>query len=564
MLAQLSELQVPELTASLAGTTVKLKAPMVFKDLAALSAPTTAPAQAASATATINAGLTGNGDIAQIMALLDVLGGQKPQLIYFGKFEFDQNVTSARGVMKAEGQAVVRSFEVHDVEGKTTFSEPVIRVVNNITTDDQKQLLSLDKMSLAMESSKALAVDLTGKIADYKAARRFEGQGLVATLTYDLAQLWPILQPYTKPVPDPATGKTPEDYYAGLTIAGKYTKQFAVTGSFPADGPAGMAGMKTMNATGGFTMDQLVMPKMGLTMGKADLNVAMEKGIVRLLNPPPIPTNGGKLNLAKDGKSFELDLTGDHPRLSAPADLLVLENISANPVFANLLGDYVNNPLLLTPRDAAGAVNLRLKELTRLPVDKRVLDYDPSNDGRMIADLSVEKIQLGNATVMQVISFAKTAGLNDDPEKWFQGTIRNYRVQIEKGVVSHKMDLELTESASPLQMYGDVRMQDRMLMPLTLFFPKELFGRSKLPLPRGLALPLFGPATAPQFDFGKAVQQNVVGQFLDPATIGDLFGPKKKNDPKNPATSQPAQQDPLGGLLDLFNKPKKDDKKKEK
>ena len=60
---------------------------------------------------------------------------------------------------------------------------------------------------------------------------------MVAKVSYDGGPLWQIIYPKLKPVPDPQTGKTPEDRLKDVKVVGKYTRDFGLTPRLAAGTP---------------------------------------------------------------------------------------------------------------------------------------------------------------------------------------------------------------------------------------------------------------------------------------------------------------------------------------
>ena len=139
-----------------------------------------------------------------------------------------------------------------------------------------------------MESSQALTLNVTGKVSDFNGARRFEGEGLIAKLTYDLEKLWPIVHPMLKPGRDPANpnAPAPEDPYKDLKIAGKSTEQFVLTGAFPANG-AFHEKMASLSGSGGLSADRLVFQGLNVQR-RFTLPVVITNGKARIAGDPVV------------------------------------------------------------------------------------------------------------------------------------------------------------------------------------------------------------------------------------------------------------------------------------
>ena len=137
-------------------------------------------------------------------------------------------------------------------------------------------------------------------------------------------------------------------------------------------------------------------------------------------------------------------------RLTGPRNLLLLDRVGLNPIFANYLGGMINNPLFVEPSEAAGQVTLTLRSWTASRWTKRSPSTARRNDGKATILLSITKIQLGNPTLARIQSAFQSLGIvRGNFIQSLEGDIRNYRVAVRNGVTSHDMTLLLGEKRRP-------------------------------------------------------------------------------------------------------------------
>jgi hypothetical protein len=143
--------------------------------------------------------------------------------------------------------------------------------------------------------------------------------------------------------------------------------------------------------------------------------------------------------------------------------------------------------------------------------------------------------------------------------------IRDADLTIQNGVLTQRMPFMLDKAT--LLFDGQVRLKDQALLPLNLKIPTSALKLSddlRKYIPEEIVMPITGTTTAPKWNLDVLVQNLAVeagkkallGGVLDKAT-----GSKGLPAPGKPgATSQPANPDPLGGLLqDILGGKKKPD-----
>jgi hypothetical protein len=212
-------------------------------------------------------------------------------------------------------------------------------------------------------------------------------------------------------------------------------------------------------------------------------------------------------------------------------------------------------------------MTITVNKCENLPLDDTVKQPVASNTGIWDSNITVSQVQIGNPMLEKVSGAIAAISPQTLHVASLQGQIKQWHVVIDHGVTHTDMVVEVGESKRPVHLFGDVTMLTRN-MNMTLDLPWDLFGLQNnktfaAMAGGGIAIPLSGPINNPQFDAGKAVQQNLIqngGQNL----LQGILGQKKDDKSKNgqPPTSQPAKEDPLKSLQDLLNQNKKKDKDK--
>ena len=213
VLQQVSQIIIPELVATGAGSTISLAGqPIVIQDPAYLS-DTFAPALPrpsqsalpAGKKPSINGTITLAGDLRPLLGLSDAVAGRPPEPGYLGTYSFQQMLTTQNGVIKFVGKGSLQNLVVLDTDHKTpTFNEKNVAVENDVSLDATHgtSVLTIAKVRFAMESSKALDLNLAGAIRDLAGQREMDH--VVADVTYDGEKLTPILRSFLAPKPTPA------------------------------------------------------------------------------------------------------------------------------------------------------------------------------------------------------------------------------------------------------------------------------------------------------------------------------------------------------------------------
>ena len=392
-------------------------------------------------------------------------------------------------------------------------------------------------------------VTLNGSVSDFMHARKL--QNLTVDLAYDGATLWRVILPLLS-----------ADQQLKLKdgqVAGRYSKRITLGGSYP-DDPDYHKAITHLTAGGeiqldlfdgeGITLKNFIFP-FALSGGKLSVAYADKPAGQNL--PPPADLNDGKLNLA----GLTVNLADPHMPVTIPDGTKFLENVSLNKELASMIGDSVNNPLMIGADNAAGRLSLTINTCESLPTDDLLLDQGAANAGVLDFTMTVSRIQLGNPTLSGVADQLSKIGLKVGL-KSLQGNLNPLHVHMARGITTEEMVINLTEHNRSLGLDGKAVMQTRMI-EMTLNLPLATFGVSK-PLPGigdAIKIPLSGPANKPKFDVKQALKKNL---GVDPEELlKGLFNKGDKSDNKGANGDQPKKDNPIDDILGQLKKKKKTD-----
>ncbi len=415
---------------------------------------------------------------------------------------------------------------------------------------DQIAAIDIRPLSIAGVGS---GLTINGIVGDLLHARKLDNVTL--DLAYNASMIWDVVLPLMS--------QEQQTKLKGSKVVGNYNKHFTVNGSYPADKEMNEA-IANVNANGDIQLD--LFDGEGVTLKSLTVPVTMTAGKARIAYAgkaegqnfaPPAELNGGHLIL----NGIVADLSDPHMTVTIPPTTRLLDNISLNSVLAANIGDFINNPLLVGANEASGLLTCIVNQCDHLPTDTLLTETSPANQGVLDINMTVQTIQIGNATIKKISdSIASTAIFSHRTlnVSSLRGDVKSFHVHIARGITDQDMVLTLGQGDRPLHLFGTVAMKSRE-MNMTLDFPFVLFGASvpkeaQAVVGDGVKIVLTGPVTAPRFDLGKALQQNLKS--------GDLIkGLLNKGDKSTGSTTAPAsgaKDNPVNDVLDLFKKKKKD------
>jgi len=423
------------------------------------------------------------------------------------------------------------------------YPEKQIQINGDIGYGTTSRTLDINHLTATTATTNALNLVLKGRIDDLGGAQKIDNV-LTADLDYDAGPLWKLILPLMS--------KSSQEKMAASQVAGKYHKRFEVRGAYPS-GKSFAESLQQLLAQGDVQLD--LFDGQGVTLKQVDLPVVLKDGVLQIAypagastqpTPKPAYFNGGTLDLG----GCTVDLRGPHLLLTTPKNLNLVQNASLNPIFAAWsLGSMLNNPMFVNASQASGVLNVTAANCDRVPLDSAITS---PNDGNATLNISIMGLHIGNP-MLQQIADATRMNLNS-----FQGNVKDYRVTIANGVVHQDFTMTVGEHQRPLHLAGDVRKSNNQMLGFNLDLPLKDLGLNVDKniqgfLPEQITIPLGGSSDnpIPQVDLGKiladaaqkAVKQNVLGGIIPGST------------------TQPADQNPIQQLEDLFGKKKKKPKK---
>jgi hypothetical protein len=598
---------ISKLDGSIPGGTVKLVKPLALTKLDAA-----APAADGS--------IEVAGKIDDVAPLLETMQARpKGQgYPYHGAYAITQSLGTQGDTIALNGKGTIDDFRVDATDPanpNTGFIEKQVALVNNLSYDGKRKNLAISALKLDMAGSDALHVSAVGSLLGVGDKQEFKDFKL--TLGYDLAKLWPMIYPMLAPEQQ----KDLKD----AKLAGKYTEEFPIAGSYPAGKPWNQA-VRTLRANGAIAAD--LIDAMGVKCEKLVVPISLADGILRTQSPdkqppPSAAVNGGKMDLG----GVAVDLNGADPRLTTPKEWKFLSNVSINPALGDTAGKYIN-PVFVNSKRAQGLLDvtvaycegvalgdaMKTKDSGSAKITFSLRDMDIANPlGSLMIGSMLRGIPAGDVVndVLGALggkggssSGGKgfSLGANSSQADAFAGNIRNAVVTLDAGQTTQDMTLELVDpSASAaaaavkqpqtpragqavpaaavdqpkpqpmlLTFKGDIRLSDfkqnlDVNFPTLLFvkfIPHKGFANSIQEIfPNGIPLTLKGYTNKPEIDVGAFVKKAGSAK-LEQLISGANKGGEKGGDN---ATDKPAKSDdPIGGLLDALGGNKKKDKDKKK
>jgi hypothetical protein len=533
------------------------------------------------------------GNTGPLLTFVSALSGKKPEHQINAVYAMDEQLTAdPTGAIVANGRADLNNL-VYD--GRTN-PETGFRVASLLALRDGFKTLDLRNFEVLATTTNSLDLSIKGMIHDLGGEDIID-HNMTVDLAYDLAPLWKILDS----VMTPDQQKT----FEGLELTGNFKREFIVSGKYPSTQPFNIA-VQSVLVYGDVQMQHFLYK--GLDLENALLPVTVKDGIATVAEYDPvtgslvIPTtqpsattqlaattqdvattqvaattqNAATTQLATtqaapttqgssgpiacnkgtiDLRGVSLDLRGEQMLLNSPHDLKIFDKISLNPAVAAWgLGDMLNNPLYVSPKDATGQLSLVMHSCQNLPLDPS------AKTGSASLEISIGAFSLGSPDLAKYIPGGLLSAM--------RGEVPSYKVNIHNGILDYDFTIALTGHKRPLRMTGIVDMATKQLVSANMDLPWTFFSLSdknlQKYLPEGIEVPFTGTSNnaRPAVDVNQLTQKymNQAGQKMLTDQATRLLGGNKNA----PADTQPAsgnpQQDTIKSLTDtlggLFNKKK--------
>lgn len=518
VLHQIKSATVTALDGSLSVATIKLDAPLVVTDLTA-------------AVPSAKGGVTITGNLGDITPIVEALQGTPGSLSgYAGSFVVTQKLATDANGTSASG-TVAANITLKDSTGKTLFADPKIAVGNDLAINPTSMDATIRKLTVTT-SSGALNVTVTGAVKDLLKTRTIS-EPLRVALQYDLAKLMPLVQPVLPPSATTAL--------AGSTITGQFSRDYVVTGSFPAGVPFEKS-IQSLAATGGFALGHVALPAYGATLDNFDETFKLEQGVVALSMAKPAGLNGGQLNLS----GIKVNLTESVPHADIAAGTTLVQGIALNKVLADKMGTFFG-PIFVNTDQASGLVTVKVDKCTHFPLSALAMQNVAANDGDLEVSLDITNLELVGGFAGSFVRQIPAIG------NYFVGNVNGAKFIIKNGIVDHTLPITVgTGVTGNLSFTGKIELfGDQKLNPMQVRIGSNLL-KDKIPFVRDIiqvadpVIVIKGTLAHPQLDLAAGI-----GQWIKDQGKGLLPGILGGGVPG--ATSQPAQKNnPVGGILDAL------------
>jgi hypothetical protein len=561
---QIQQIQFTQLSGDLPGAQLTMPLPIV------ISSP--GDPNQIDAHGTINV----TGALADATPLLQVLQGAPQPMPYAGTYSLTQALgtgTAATGkLLRLVGGIDVTNLQMLDGTGKAVYTEPTVTIKNDLdyivgsalpTTMPTDRARSTDQaivrsLTVDMPSSQALAINFSGRVADPFNKRVIRGLGSEPAarldLTYDLAKLWPIIEPTLAP--------DLQAKYKDLKVIGKEHRTFTISGYFPMARTMPES-IRHLNADGGLALDELDLPQ-GLTITTEDLPFKMTNGVIQTAasahpqtigadTTQPIIANTAICNQgAIDLSNLAIDLGQPSPLLTIPKGHKLLQSVHVNPVLAGTLGS--GNLLFNDVSQANGLLDVTVIQCDGVPLGDLITHAASASATIVysISDLSIDgpipqllssKLSLGGKGLHGGIQDGKLTLASGEVDNDFTFNIIRYvqptpvagqtvagqptdRQSADTGTTSatptDSSGTQLVPENVPLKFTGGVLLASSALKNFEINVPQGLLpSKWASALPNGVVVPLTGTTNHPTLDIQKALVENAGAGLLNGGANGN-------------------------------------------
>ena len=509
---------------TLTGTQVQLTLtpPVDPAEKPAADSKPTPPTEISSPTLSITADVNSDGPSVRIDNLKAVAPGlriRKGDASYVGDYTIDENISSQNEKLGLRGGVQIARFQSFNGSA-VSFAEDLITLTDDLslTSANKDQSLTINNLSIAMQSSGALHLDIkNGSVGNLLTLRNLQ---LQPNVDYDLAKLWPIVQPMMG------------EKYKTLKIAGQFKKQFNLTGSYLA-GVTMTTAIKTVHADGDLSVASFDFN--GLNLQNFVVPIALDNGKLVTVyankpagqnSAPPAIANGGTLDLS----NWTIDLTQDPPRLSIPANKVIMSGVTINPLFANtIMANIINNPIF-AGSGASGLFYCTAVDCVEIPLGNLVTQTVATNTGKADFKFSITGLHIGVGGLPGLDQIMKRPLLSAD--------VKDGTLSIAKGI--SKQHISFATGPYSLDFDGNVPLADQTFSPLNLsigplpgFIATFTGGKALGGAGDRIVIPVEGSMSHPHVAADKVIQAiaKAAGGTVNDILKGVLGGDKNDNNP---------------------------------
>jgi hypothetical protein len=525
-------LRVTELSGDFDAAQIALAEPIVVSSL--------------STTPTARGKVVLTGSIDRATPLLAVLQEADKPMPYGGSFKFTQTVAPDGQAIGLKGDGAITDFAVYGDDGKASFRESQVNVVNDLSLDAKQQIATIRALTLDMASSKAATVSVNGSVEQFSTQRLLKN--VVVKFDAIGPKLWPVLYALMPPAQKEQfkdtklTGPIRFDLTANGAYPDKPTWNESIQGVI-AYGNVSVAGIQTM----GLDVSDFTLPISIVDRGKFITGDMRKRGAARFAKPFTVNNGSGDLG------SITLDVGNPNLLLSIGRKQKLLQKVEVNPVLASQLGSLAS-AFFQDAKEASGQLDVTALECQNVPLMELM-----NKKATASFVYSVQNLKL-DGPVPGVLAQTLKLGGNG-----LAGEIKDATLTLEKGMAKQDMTLELLRETAPaetrrnrreaasknetMQFKGGINLASNTFKDYKLILSKGLFpGDTQEKFPNGATVTLNGKVSDMKGILAQAVGQLLIEGYGKDVLDKVLGNDKKEGDEKGGG---------VGELLDKLSGKKK-------
>lgn len=375
---------------------------------------------------------------------------------------------SAHGdlAFKKSGSIIEASTKQIDIEnlkisspGKDTFNQPNMTIVFAGKFDTAEKIYNIPQLSVTSPQIK-----ITGSLSNTETGANTTTEGNFKA-DYDLAAASSIVSPFM-PQGFKATGKRNDSLWFSSVWPKNEPQQFKAN----------------LNAKTSFGFDSA--EYMGLSFGKSEFDVKIEKGLVTIA-PFSTKVNNGTLNFASTA-----NLAGKPEMLQTPGQMKMFDKIQITRKTSDAFLGYMN-PIFADAVNVTGTLSFDCEKFV-IP-----LESGYKNAIAITGTFSIDNMHLGGSSLLPQI--IQLTGGSQDPNI----TILPTKFVLSKGIIKYdNMQMNIDDKA--VNFSGQVGLNKSMKMNVTV--PWTYKGER-------IMLPLKGTVDKPKLDVGKLLEDQGKKEF---------------------------------------------------
>lgn len=343
--------------------------------------------------------------------------------------------------------------------GQQTFTQEYMNIAFTGRFDTANKISNIE--NLVIDSPQ---IKLNGKLTNAESGTNVKTEANFKA-NYSLASVSSLISPFMP---------------SGFQATGNRSDTLSFSSTYPKAQPALFKSNLSGKGTFGFDSAQY----MGFDIGKTDLNVSIDKGIMTIA-PFTTTVNQGKLNFAANA-----DFKPTPPMMKTPKPMKMFDAIQINKKTTQQLLRYVN-PVFANVLDVSGTLNFDCNEMA-VPLEKGY-----KNNIVVVGTIAIDNLHLVNSGLVDQL--LKVAG--GTSSSLF--TITPTPFVLRDGILRYD-NMQMAFGNKAFVFKGQIGLDESMKMQVTV--PYSLNGQN-------VVLPLKGTLSKPEVDMGQLLQNQLQQQF---------------------------------------------------